>query len=93
MKTVKFEVKKDVKASRLELLIRIFWSIPSLVVLVILSILGKIAWVIQVLHIAIYGKRHRALNKLIWVMMDYCVKWSAYIALLTDERNPILPKW
>lgn len=92
MKTVKYEIKFSPKASRLELLIRIFWSIPTAIVLVVLVVIGSVASVLQVLHILILGKRHAGCHKWILKCMAYAVKYKTYVNMLTDERNPIMPE-
>jgi hypothetical protein len=92
MKTVKYDVAFEEKAGRLELIIRWFWSIPSFIVMVILSIIASIAMFVQFFHILLLGKRHRMLHDLILMYMVYYAKWHTYCSMLTDERNPIMPE-
>lgn len=92
MKTVKYEIKFSSKASRLELLIRFFWSIPTAIVLMVLIVIASVAAVLQFLHILILGKRHAGCHKWIVKCMVYAVQYKTYANLLTDERNPIMPE-
>lgn len=92
MKTVKYDVTYEEKASRLELLIRFLWSIPSYLVLMVLSMVAMIMMVLQFFHMLLLGKRHKAMHEWIMKFMAYEVKWITYVYLLTDERNPILPE-
>ena len=92
MKSVKYSVEYGKKAGRLELLMRILWSIPSYIVMMVLSIICMIALTLQLLYVIVFGKRHRTLHDWIIKYFAYSVKWGSYIALLTDERNPIMPE-
>ena len=92
MKTVKYQIKFSSKASRLELLIRFLWSIPTAVVLCVLIIIGAVAAILQFLYILILGRRHAGCHKWIAKCMIYAVEYKTYANMLTDERSPIMPK-
>lgn len=92
MKTVNLNVSSTAKASRLELFVRIVWAIVSMVVLWVLGIIAGICLVLQWLVILITGTRNMELNKVIQMYFAYSVKMTAYMFLLTDERNPLLPE-
>ena len=92
MKTVKYEVAFDGKASRLELFIRWFWAIPTYIVYIIQAIIGLIAMFLQWFHILFLGKRNEMLFNLSRMLVTYLVKFISYFYLLTDERNPLLPE-
>ncbi|MEM4254977.1 MAG: DUF4389 domain-containing protein [Candidatus Norongarragalinales archaeon] len=91
MKTLNFDVKYDAKASRKELLVRLVYWIPLVIVLWILSLIGAICWVIQLLYIIFTGKRQQTLFKWIKLAVEYRLKFSSYYFLLTKERPEIIP--
>lgn len=92
MKTVKYEVAFDEKASRLELLIRFIWLIPCGIVSFFLGIIYMFAYMIQFLHILVLGKRQKTLHNWILKYQCYYTKVNTYVLLLTDERAPIMPE-
>ena len=92
MKTVKYDVVFDEKASRMELLVRFFWSIPVYIVYIFVAMAQFFILVAQWFHILFTGKRHRELRKWNLMATRYIVNWYTYIYLLTDERNPIVPE-
>ncbi len=92
MKTVKYGVEYEEPAGRLELFIRWIWAIPSLIVMMVLSIIAAIACVVQWFHILILAKRNRTLQDWMFKYYAYHTKFIAYFNLLTDERNPIMPE-
>lgn len=92
MKTTKYEVTFDEKAGRLELFIRFFWMIPTMIVLCVLAFIFYFAYIFQFLHILVLGKRHKLLHSLILKYMAYSTKANTYVLLLTEERNPIMPE-
>lgn len=91
MKTVKISVTSSNKASRWELLVRILWAIICGIVLFFFSIIACICAIIQWLYILITGKRSKSLNNLLKSYVIYRAQLNAYLYMLTDERNPILP--
>lgn len=92
MKTVKVGIKSQDRASRVELFVRIVWTIVSSIVLWFFSILACVCAVVQWLYILVTGKRHRGLNNLLKVYVLYRTKLAAYAFMLTEERNPIFPE-
>lgn len=92
MKTMKYDVDYDEKASRLELLVRFFWSIPTYFVFIFVAMAQFFILVAQWFHILLMGKRHKKLQSWNMMAMKYLVQWYSYIYLLTDERNPIIPE-
>jgi len=93
MKTVTINVKSSEKASRLELFIRIVWTILCSIVLGIVGIFAVIAMFIQWFHILILGKRQMQLNKFYTAWMTAFFAMSYYKNLSTDERPPIIPEF
>ena len=91
MKTVKYEVRAPEKASRTELLVRLVYWIPLVIVLMILCMIAGICWVVQLLLVLIVGRRNATLSKLISAAVEYRLKLTVYYILLTDERPEILP--
>jgi len=92
METVNFSVKSENKSSRVELFIRIVWGILTGIVLFFLQIIGGIAFVLQWFIILLTGERNPSINTWIMKYVSYVTKRMAYMMLLTDERNPILPE-
>jgi Domain of unknown function (DUF4389) len=92
MKTVKISIKSKDVASRLELFVRIVWTIVSGIVLCVFSLLAFLCLVVHWLYILITGRRHKGLNNLLRVYVLYRTKLYAYSFMLTDERNPIFPE-
>ena len=92
MKTVKYEVTFDEKASRLELFIRWVWLIPTYIVLVLIGIVAWIMIVLQWFHILFLGKKHKTLYEWTGKYMKYVVNFMTYFYLMTEERNAIMPE-
>lgn len=93
MKTVTISVKSSEKASRLELFIRIVWTILCSIVLGIVGIFAIIAMVLQWFHILILGKRQMQLNKFATNWMVALANLTFYKNLSTDERPPLVPEF
>jgi hypothetical protein len=91
MNTLKYSVNSSVNASRIELIIRFIWSIPTSIVLSILSIIAYVCYVLQWIAILILGKRIMALNGVIKALVKYSVLYTTYFFLVTDERSPLIP--
>ena len=92
MKSVTADVKFASRATRVELLVRILWGLVAGIVLAIFSFVSAIIWVVQILHILIYARRHRGMQSFIKTVVVARYRLSAYIFLLTDERPPIIPE-
>lgn len=93
MKTVTITVKPVEKASRLELFIRIIWTILCSIVLGIVGIFAIIAMVLQWFHILILGKRQMQLNKFATNWLIAFAALHFYKNLSTDERPPLIPEF
>jgi hypothetical protein len=92
LKTVSIDVKYANKAPRAELLVRIVYAIIFCIAAFILSIVGGIAWALQLLVILITGTRNRALHDVILFVFKYRTRFSAYLFFLTDEQPPVIPE-
>ena len=92
MKTVDTKVVFNSRATRTELLVRIIWGIVAGIVLFIFSIVSGIVFVIQILHVLIYARRHKGMQSFIKTVVVQRFRLSAYLMLLTDERPPIIPE-
>jgi hypothetical protein len=92
MKTVKYDVTYAEKADRMEVIIRFFWMIPTMIVLCVLGFVGTIAYFLQFFHILLFAKRHKALHGWILKYMAYVTWANSYCLLMTDERSPIMPE-
>jgi hypothetical protein len=90
LETVNVSVKSEEKASRVELLVRLVYWIPIIIVLWILGLITAILWFVNVFTILVLGKRFFAdFMQKYW---QYKAKFGAYCLLLTDERPPIMPE-
>jgi len=92
METVKLEVKSVEEASRVELFVRFVWGFISYIVLYILMMINCLLLVVQWLIILITGKRNLGIASWMKKILVYATQFSAYLYLLTDERNPLIPE-
>lgn len=92
LKTVDFGVKEQEKAGRVELLVRLVYWIPLIIVLAILGIIGAIAFIINVLSILVLGKKFLGISRFVAMSIGYRAKMTAYLMCSTDERPPIIPE-
>lgn len=92
MKTVKYDVGFSEDAGRLELFVRWVWMIPSVIVLVLLSILACIGALIQFWHILFLGKRNKTMYEWVKMYLSYHIKMMSYFYALTEERNQLTPE-
>ncbi len=79
------------EARRLELLVRIFYSIAIAIVMMVYGIIAGICLVIQWLVILILGRRNRDLSEFIRGYLEYQVHVLSYTSVMTDERPGIMP--
>lgn len=79
-------------ARRLELLIRIVYSIAVGIILALYGIVAMICLIIQFFYVLIFGRRHEELSNFIKGYLEYYVHVLAYIYLMTDKRPGVLPK-
>jgi hypothetical protein len=82
----------ELKASRVELIVRIFYNIVLEIVWFFYSILASIVSFIQWWGILILGKRFESLNEIIIGYSKYYIQIVSYAASITDERPGISPK-
>ena len=80
------------KASRLELFIRIVYSIFIAIVLMVYSLIAQLCMFVQWIVILILGRRVKGLNNIIKGFLEYNVHVISYCNFLTDKRPGILPK-
>lgn len=73
------------------MLVRLVYWIPIIIVMWILSLVGTVSWVAQIVYIIITGKRHQFLFKWTKLAVEYRVKFESYYMLLTKERPEIIP--
>ncbi len=92
MQSVQLKVDTKQQASRTELLVRLVYWIPLVIVGWILGLIAGICWFITVLTVLLLGKRFEALTKIINMNWVYSARMGAYYSFLTDERPPIIPE-
>ena len=80
------------KASRLELFIRIVYTIFIAIVLMVYSLIAQICMFVQWIVILILGRRVKRLNNIIKGFLEYNIHVIGYCNFLTDKRPGILPK-
>jgi Domain of unknown function (DUF4389) len=79
-------------AGRIELLIRIVYSILIGIVAAVYGILAGLCMFVQFFVILILGRRSRGLSDLIRGYLEYHVHILSYTSLMTDARPGILPR-
>ncbi len=79
------------KAGRLELLIRIIYSIAVAIVLFVYSFIASICTFIQFFVILFLGRRSRGLADFVQGYCEYQVHILSYLSFLTDKRPGIMP--
>lgn len=79
------------KASRIELFIRIIYSIIIGIVLSIYGFIAGICLIIQFFVVLILGRRSQSLSDFIQGYLEYYVHILSYTSFMTDERPGILP--
>jgi hypothetical protein len=92
MRTVAAKISFNPRAARTELIVRIIWGIVASIVLFVFSFVASIVWIIQILHILVYARRHKGMQGFIKTVAIQQFRLSAYLLLLTDERPPIIPE-
>jgi hypothetical protein len=80
------------EAGRIELIIRILYSILIGIVLYLYGIVAGICMIIQFFVILIMGRRSHTLSEFIRGYLEYYVHILPYTAFMTDERPGILPR-
>ena len=79
-------------ARRLELLIRIAYSIAIVIVLAVYGFVAEICLFIQWFVILILGRRSEGLSNFVKGYLEYFVHVISYYYWMTDKRPGILPK-
>lgn len=80
------------KASRLELFIRIVYSIAIWIVLMVYGIVAEICLFIQWFVILILGRRSERLSNFVKGYLEYMIHVIGYVYWMTDKRPGIMPK-
>lgn len=89
---IKVEVPFEEEASRLEAIIRIFYSLVLLVILIFWSIPAYVVAALQWLSILILGKRNQALHNFVAGFFRFSVGVRSYLLEFTDQKPPISAK-
>ncbi len=92
MKTIQTKVALPQKSSRMELLVRLVYWIPLVIVYYILSLVSGLCWFINLFSVLIRGRVSVSLAKIQKTAIDYLYKFQSYYSFLTDERPPIIPE-
>ena len=79
-------------AGRLELLIRILYSILVGIVMMVYGFIAFLCLVVQFFHILIFGRRHAGLSDFVKGYLEYHVHVLSYTSFMTDRRPGIMPK-
>ena len=79
------------EAGRIELFIRIIYSVIIGIVLSIYGFIAGICMIIQFLVILILGRRSQGLSDFIKGYLEYYVHILPYTSFMTDERPGIFP--
>ena len=80
------------EARRLELLIRIIYTIAVAIVLWVYGIIAGICLIIQWFIVLILGHRNEDLSNFIKGYLEYYVHVQPYVYWMTDKRPGIMPK-
>lgn len=80
------------KASRIELFIRIVYTIAIAIVLMVYGFIAEICLFIQWFVILILGRRHEGLNNFVKGYLEYVVHVISYVYWMTDKRPGVMPK-
>ncbi|MFH0713596.1 MAG: DUF4389 domain-containing protein [Candidatus Micrarchaeota archaeon] len=92
MKSVQTKVTVPTTSSRKEILVRLVYWIPLLIVLYILNLVGMLCLFVNFLSVLVRGRVSVSLASVQQKNLDYMYKFQAYYSLLTDERPPIIPE-
>jgi amino acid permease len=77
---------------RLELLVRIFYSIAIAIVLWVYGLIAGICLIIQWFVILILGRRNEDLSNFIRGYLEFYVHVLSYVYWMTDRRPGIMPR-
>jgi len=94
---MKVEVKlpfEEQPADRIELFIRLIYTVIVMIIVCVLAVLNiYIAYPLQFLYVLIFGKRLEILSKIGAVYATYLTSWLPYVLGLTDEKADLVPKF
>lgn len=79
-------------ASRIELIIRIFYSVAINLILGVYGFLASICLFVQWFVILILGRRSESLSNFVKGYLEYRVSILSYTNWMTDKRPGIMPK-
>ena len=79
------------KANRIELIVRIFYAIPVVILLFLYSLIAGIFLVLHWIAILLIGRRSKTFNSFIKGYLEYTIHLMSYFALMTDKRPGITP--
>lgn len=80
------------KASRIELFVRIVYSIAIAIVLIVYGFFAGICLFIQWFVVLILGRRSQGLSDFIKGYLEYSIWITPYYCWMTDKRPGIMPK-
>jgi hypothetical protein len=80
-------------ASRIELIVRIFYTLVLVIVSYFYALLTGLCMCIQWIVILILGRRIEDINGIITGYVKYRIQYISYVYLITDERPGIGPKY
>lgn len=85
-----FTYERD--ASRLELFIRIAYTIAIIIVLAVYQFLAMICVIVQWFVILVLGHRNEGLSNFVKGYLEYYVHVLSYTSVMTDRRPGIMPR-
>jgi hypothetical protein len=88
--TFAYEVSYKKKFPRKKLL-RIFWSIPFCIPMMLWQIWVTLLFIAFIFEIVVHNQRNKRVWEQIVIAMKYYLEWSAYIIWITDEKPAFWP--
>ncbi len=92
MKSIQLKVAVPKQSSRKELLVRLVYWIPLLIVYYMLNFVGLFCLFVNFFSVLIRGRVSFSLADIQKIAINYDYKFRAYYSFLTDERPPIIPE-
>jgi len=92
MKSIQLKVSTPKTSSRKELLVRLVYWIPLLIVFYVLNVVGMFCLIVNLFSVLIRGRVSVSLAKVQQTAINYDYKFRTYYSFLTDERPPIIPE-
>jgi hypothetical protein len=78
-------------AGRLELFIRIVYSILIGIVMIVYGFIAAICMFLQFFYVLIFGRRQEGLSEFVRGYLEYYVHVLSYTSFMTDRRPGIMP--